>query len=128
MVMKKVIITGASKGIGRAIAMSLLKQKFGVIGISRSHNIKHKNYFPITHDLYIAEGYKEKLDEIIKIHNDIEAVISNAGNGLFENLENIPSHQIVPFFNLNLLSHILISKYFICTLILNQTSKKMKLL
>tara|TARA_B100001093_G_scaffold479890_1_gene509300 strand:+ start:241 stop:936 length:696 start_codon:yes stop_codon:yes gene_type:complete len=111
--MKKVIITGASKGIGKAIATNLLKQKFGVIGISRSHTIKHKNYIPIVHDLYITKGYKEKLDDIIKKHNDIEAVISNAGNGLFENLENIPSNDIVPFFNLNLLSHILISKYLV---------------
>lgn len=111
--MKKIIITGASKGIGKAIALNLLKHKFGVVGISRSHTIKHKNYFPVIHDLYITEGYKEKLDNLVIEHDNIEAVISNAGNGLFENLENIPSNHIVPFFNLNLLSHILISKYLV---------------
>ena len=111
--MKKVIITGASKGIGKAIAVSLLKQKFGVIGISRSHTIKHKNYLPVIHDLYSTEGYKEKLDNIIKNYSDIEAVISNAGNGIFDNLENIPSNMILPFFNLNLISHILISKHLV---------------
>ena len=111
--MKKIIITGTSKGIGKEITKNLLKQNMRVIGLSRTHTIKHKNYFPVVHDLYITKGYKEKLDDIIKKHNDIEAVISNAGNGLFENLENIPSNDIVPFFNLNLLSHILISKYLV---------------
>ncbi len=113
MSMKKVIITGASKGIGKAIALDLLKQKFIVVGISRSHTIKHKNYFPIKHDLSVLEGYKEKLDYILRKHVNIEAIISNAGNGIFENLENIPSNNIVPFFNLNLLSHILIAKYLV---------------
>ena len=43
--MKKIIITGASKGIGKEIAINLLKKNFKVIGISRSHSIKHKNFF-----------------------------------------------------------------------------------
>ena len=100
--MKKVIVTGASKGIGKTIALSLLKKNFGVIGISRSHTIKHKNYFPINQDLQVIEGYKEQIDSIIKAHTNIEAVISNAGNGIFENLENIPSNYILPFLNLNM--------------------------
>ncbi len=36
--MKKVIITGHSKGLGYALAQTLLKQGFDVLGLSRSHS------------------------------------------------------------------------------------------
>ena len=48
--MNKIIITGTSRGIGYAIAKNLLKHNVTVIGISRKHTIKHKNYFAISFD------------------------------------------------------------------------------
>ena len=41
---KKFLITGASRGIGKSIALKLLKHNFKVIGISRKHTIKNLNY------------------------------------------------------------------------------------
>ena len=49
--MNKIIVTGTSRGIGNAVAKNLLKQNIIVIGISRKHTIKHKNYFAISFDL-----------------------------------------------------------------------------
>ena len=108
--MKKIIITGTSKGIGRSTALYLLKKKFKIIGISRSHTIKHRNYFPLTHDLNRLSEYKEKIEHFLKDHKDISAVVSNAGNGIFKKLENFSSKQIQEYFNLNLIAHILIAK------------------
>ena len=45
--MKKIIITGTSTGIGYATAKYLLNQNLIVIGVSRKHTLKHKNYFDI---------------------------------------------------------------------------------
>ena len=50
--MKKIIITGTSRGIGNKIARNLLKQNMIIIGLSRKHNIKHDNYFPISYDFF----------------------------------------------------------------------------
>ena len=47
--MNKIIITGTSR-IGNAIAKNSEKN-VTVIGISRKHTIKHKNYFAISFDL-----------------------------------------------------------------------------
>ena len=108
--MNKVIITGTSKGIGNAIAKYLLKQNIIVIGISRKHTVKHKNYFAISYDLNDLKNIKNILYDITFKHKKIDAIISNAGYGVFENLENLREQEIIDFFNVNLLSHILISK------------------
>ena len=63
--MNKIIITGTSRGIGNAIAKNLLKQNVIVIGISRKHTIKHKNYFAIPFDLNDLKNIKNTLDDII---------------------------------------------------------------
>ena len=87
-----------------------MKQNLIVIGISRKHTIKHKNYFAVFFDLNDLKNIKYILDDIIFKYKKIDAMISNAGYGIFENLENLKEHKIIDFFNVNLLSHILISK------------------
>ena len=111
--MKKIIITGTSKGIGKEITKNLLKQNMRVIGLSRTHTIKHENYFPVVYDLNDIKGIKLIFNEIISKHKKIDALISNAGYGIFENLENIKEKEIIDFFNVNLLAHILVSKFLI---------------
>ena len=81
--MKKVFITGASRGIGNAIAKSLLKENYTVIGTATSSKGVEQ---------LIAEGiigYKLELDDLEKInaswdkisdeHLDIDILINNAG-------------------------------------------------
>ena len=111
--MKKVLITGASKGIGKSIAIKLLTNNYSVIGISRTHSINHKNYHPIIFDLTKLGRLKKIINEILAKHKKIDTVISNAGNGIFDNLENIPLNKIEGFFNLNLIAPVLISKFLI---------------
>ena len=41
---KHVLLTGSSKGIGKEIAILLLKQKFKVYGFSRSNSINHQDF------------------------------------------------------------------------------------
>jgi len=81
--MKKVFITGASRGIGNAIAKSLLKENYTVIGTATSSK---------GVDQLIADGilgYKLELDDLERInaswekisdeHLDIDILINNAG-------------------------------------------------
>ena len=81
--MKKVFITGASRGIGNAIAKSLLKENYTVIGTATSSKGVEQ---------LIAEGilgYKLELDDLERInaswekisdeHLDVDILINNAG-------------------------------------------------
>lgn len=68
----KVLITGTSRGIGKAIAEKFLKEKHTVIGIDRqSSSISDENY---THYQCDIRDY-ENLPEI----NDVNILINNAG-------------------------------------------------
>ena len=62
--MKKILITGASKGIGKSIALKLIDNNYIVIGLSRTHAIKHKNYFPAILDSK-PDNFKEEINKIL---------------------------------------------------------------
>ncbi len=109
--MNKIIITGTSKGIGNAIAKYLLKQNITIIGISRKHTIKHKNYFAVSFDLNNLKNIKNILDDIIFKHKKIDAFISNAGYGVFENLENLKEQEVLDFLMLTYYLIYLFQKY-----------------
>lgn len=68
----KILITGTSQGIGKAIAEEFLKKKHVVIGIDRQPaNIKHSNYTHYQLDI-------RDFDKLPKIEG-INILINNAG-------------------------------------------------
>jgi len=68
----KVLITGTSQGIGRAIAEQFLKENHQVFGIDRQEkHIEHENY---THFVCDVRNY-DNLPQL----DDIEILINNAG-------------------------------------------------
>ena len=70
------------------------------------------------------KGFSKLLDEIRKNHKNIYGIISNAGEGSFNKLENFSESEILNFFNLNLISHIILSKKMISALKKNKTTSK----
>ncbi len=76
----KILITGTSQGIGKAIAELFLNEQHTVIGIDRQNkSIEHKNYTHYTCDI----RDKEKLPEIF----DIDILINNAGTQNEDDIE-----------------------------------------
>ena len=107
---KNIIVTGSSSGIGLSITKALLKKRANVIGISRRRpNILKKNYKHIELDLSKIESEYKKLNNLIK-EKSIDGLISNAGSGKLDSLENFSPKQISDFIKLNLNSHIIITR------------------
>lgn len=76
----KILITGSTQGIGKAIAEEFLKEGHEVIGIDRqSSGISHQNY---THHLLDIRDY-ENLPEI----KDVQVLINNAGTQQEEDID-----------------------------------------
>ena len=95
--LKKILITGTSSGLGKSIALKLLKHDFLVIGISRKHTIKNKRYISYSQDIRDLKGFSSLLEEINKKHKDIYGIVSNAGEGAFNKLENFSDTQVLNF-------------------------------
>ena len=81
--MKKIFITGASRGIGKAIAENLLSQDYVVIGTATTEDganqLSKKGIIGYQLDLGSLENIESTCKEIYNDHPDIEILINNAG-------------------------------------------------
>lgn len=77
--MKVAIVTGASRGIGRAIAIGLADNGYQVVGISR--NIEPGEPFSLTIKADIADihGHASVLSQIAAKFGRIDLLVNNAG-------------------------------------------------
>lgn len=113
--MKKVILTGCSKGIGKSITEVLLESNYFVLGISRQNNTftknminQYKNFEYIEADLSDDNVLKKVLEEFDK--EPIYGLINNAGIGLDGILATLPVSDIDKLISLNLRVPILLSR------------------
>jgi len=108
--MKKVVVTGASSGIGKAISERLLSINYQVIGISRSITNKHfddENFTPLQADL---SNEKETLSTCRALKEEnIFMLINCAGFGRFEPHEELSTKTITDMVYLNLTAPMLLT-------------------
>lgn len=78
-----VLITGASQGIGLALAQLFLEQNYRVIGTSRSGTIAidHPNFTAIALDLSKSESISNACKQIKDLEISIDILVNNAGIG-----------------------------------------------
>ena len=112
-VKRTILISGASSGIGRACAVSLLQQGHTVIGLSRNcqqftHPHPQFNTFEI--DLSDLSSLPAHLKQLNKQFPSIDAVIFAAGRGQFSSLEEFSYTQIQDLINLNFISQSFLAK------------------
>ncbi len=114
------IITGGSKGIGKAIAEYYSVNNYKVFSISRSI-IDSQNITQISSDLsdykQATQTFKMLLDEVKKESISSITLINNAGRlGEISNLENLSSEDINLSVQLNTTTPLILSSIFINTL------------
>ncbi|MFK7906778.1 MAG: SDR family NAD(P)-dependent oxidoreductase [Chitinophagales bacterium] len=81
---KIVLVTGASKGIGRALTEKLLSQDFFVIGTCRSGHIEgleSENLVVIPLDLSDSDSIKAAHQALFERFEGVDILINNAGVG-----------------------------------------------
>lgn len=80
MTFKNILITGVSGGIGKSLALFLLKNNYKVIGISRKNpEIRDKNFSFYSLNLNDIENISILLKEIVSIEGKIDGFVHCAG-------------------------------------------------
>lgn len=99
-IMKTILITGASKGLGLLISHYLLEKGNRVIGTSRDYSnfehklMKNKNFVGVEIDLKDAIKVKEQINDIYDKYGVIDVLINNAGYGFVGGIEETTDQEL----------------------------------
>ncbi|WP_329556409.1 SDR family oxidoreductase [Streptomyces sp. NBC_00696] len=99
--MSSVLITGASKGIGRAIALTLAERGHRVIATARKPETLAD--LPVDQRLRLDVTDQESVDQAVRDAGHIDVLISNAGDTVRAPLESVPLAEVERLFQLNTL-------------------------
>lgn len=92
---KTVVITGASNGIGRALAGKLLSEGYKVIAVVRSGTIEglsHANLSVVQGDISSAISISHAIEKIAAMAVSVDYLINNAGVGP-DLMEEVPTEE-----------------------------------
>ena len=77
---RNILITGASRGLGKAMTEHFLQQGDNVVGCSRSESeIAHENYRHYQVDVTSAEEVADLFFKLRKVITNLDGLINNAG-------------------------------------------------
>ena len=116
--MKAAIVTGATRGIGKAISVKLLKLGYHVVGTYLSNKRlaldlekEHSNLLMIQSDAGNEKGVKKVINAMLKRYGTIDVIVNNAGINLFGKIEKYNSSDWDKIIDSSLKSIFLFSKY-----------------
>ena len=113
---RKMLLTGASGGIGRSIATLLLSSDWRIVGLSRDparSEFSQKEFTQATIDLSDLAHLPEQLRLVASQHGDIDSVVCAAGVGRFGSLEEFSYEQIRELIDINLTSQLYVVRAFL---------------
>lgn len=125
--MEKALITGASGGIGYAIAKELAANGINLILHHNGSDISEKeeylektfgvNVVSYKYDFSYAENAEEFSEKIIREHNDISILVNNAGLSIYGLFQDSSYCDFEKIMNVNLTSPMIITKNIIKNMI-----------
>ena len=113
---RSILVTGSSSGIGRAISQHLLTAGHNVLGVARNFAkspCDHPRFSSISIDLGDLDALPRKLPQVVAQGSAVDALICNAGQGRFGNLEQFSYAQIRALLDLNFTSHAYLVRAFL---------------
>ena len=101
-------ITGASKGLGLALAQALLEQNYRVVATSRDqHKLVHalgeksEQFLPLGMQVTDSDDIERAVAQAQAHFGNIDVLVNNAGFGLLGNVEELPWSTIEAGFEVN---------------------------
>jgi len=100
---KTVLITGISKGLGKALALEFQKKGFQIAGISRTKPDFEIDFF-YPADITVKEEREKSFSQIIEKCGNLDVLINNAGIGYYEAWEKVNETDLKKTFDLDFFS------------------------
>ncbi len=114
---KVAVITGISKGIGRALTEALLERGVTVIGWGRSEpKYSHENLHFVACDVSDENEVLNAIEETSKLTSKVHFLINNAGFGYFSPIESFDVAQFKRMMDVNVLGTFKVTQAFITLL------------
>lgn len=115
---KVAIVSGATRGIGRATAIKLLELNYEVVGIFNSNDEMASKLIQKYPKLMMIKGDVGKEKDVLNIiktvidkYERLDVVVNNAGIDLYGNIDKYETKDWNRMFDVNLKSVFLFSKY-----------------
>ena len=116
---KTILITGASSGIGKATAITLISQGYTVYAaarrIERMNGLKNLGCIPLKMDITKEEDIQAVVKQIATERGGVDILVNNAGFGMYGAMEDTPIDDVryqfeVNFFGLARLTQMVLPK------------------
>jgi 3-oxoacyl-[acyl-carrier protein] reductase len=129
--MDNVLLTGAPRGIGLAIARRLATDGYRVLGIGRKLTPEYSALIASAHgevhfhlyDLNDLAGIHDLVSKITKEHGGLYALVNNAGIGSGGVLATMHASEIDQVIRVNLLAPMYLAKYAVRTMLMNRRGR-----
>lgn len=128
---KKALITGAGKGIGKAIALALAKEGVHVALLSRTDSDLKKvaeeaksygvNTVIVTADIASIDSVNKAADHVLQSFGTIDILINNAGIGKFGNFMDLSPSEWEDIIKINLMGTYYVTRAFLPKMIERKT-------
>lgn len=106
---KTAVITGASKGLGKACTKALIEKGASVYGIARSESVLIKmrenlgnSFIPVVLDLTDEIALSQWISDCFSKEKSPDILINNAGYGVFQKIEKVTAQDWATTMNVNL--------------------------
>jgi short-subunit dehydrogenase len=114
---KRVLITGISKGIGKATAVALSKEGYDVFGTCREpDSVPREKKIPGVKYLPLDVTDPGSVNRLAKKTGHVDVLINNAGGSQIGSVEEAPVSLVRYLFELNLLGVIYLTQKFLPTM------------
>jgi 3-oxoacyl-[acyl-carrier protein] reductase len=110
-VLDNVLVTGASRGLGLAIAQKLAADGFHVIAVARKAGVAAERITPVAFDLADTPAIPDFVRGLRQQFGPLYGLVNNAGLGTEGMLATMADPDIEALIRLNTLSPIMLTKY-----------------
>lgn len=110
--MQYVLVTGASGGMGRAVARRMAEQGFCVFALDRVPGEAERQIIPLTVDLTCEQAVQQAAETVRRTTDSLYAILHFAGMYQLDSLVEMTAERFEQIFRVNLLAAFLVNRTF----------------